>query len=218
MNTKNLISFIRFGYNPKISGDKFVLGSIGIFALCILTGAICIFGDDSSMFTLVCSCVALMLSVFLLIAIVLLSRNITFIKRIACYAVSNISIAVILTVNAFAFLYMGHVAYASLIFLLPFALGTVSSIICYSKCRRGKYVNKKNNPLFMNVAVFAAAGAAFGRIFDIDIPAETIPYALQSAILLAIVASLFAITGAPMALRLYYLKKLEEKGIQVSPE
>ena len=70
------------------------------------------------------------------------------------------------------------------------------------------YIDKKNDPKYMNLAPFAALGVAASRLFLEDLPMfENLPAELTLAICFCLLANVFSM-GAPSLLKVYYIKKV----------
>ena len=216
MDINNLKSFIKYGTDEQQSSEKFILGALGIVALSLLGG---IFGFGYPQ-TLWMSIVIYVLSIIFLTLLFILSKNLNLTKRIKCSAIITIFTTTLFTFLSAIFLAIKNVPFVALICCIPMFLAILSASVCYIRLKMKKYLNKKNNQKYNNIIGYAAIGSALGlflfRNYLTQTPIATVPPEIIVAILLELVACLFAIMGAPTFLKLYYVKKLNSEEINLN--
>ena len=209
MKPENLRSFIVYGVDEEMPQGKIIVGGLSI---CALPCIIAIAGIERTN-TIWMSVLIYLLSLSFLVTLFKASQNLDLKKRIFCSMVISIATTVLFSLSAAIILVKEGIPYGGLVCLIPTVLGIISFLVVYGRLRLNGYLNKKNNPKYKNLTVAALIGTGlsmwgFGDKLFARVEAM-LPEGAYGSILALIIASVFAIMGAPTILKLYYLHKLE---------
>ena len=203
MEIKNVKAFVRYGVDEKMTQSKVMSGSVIISLIAAVMGFIGICRQ-----IWVSPIIIFMGGITYVIWASGLSKNLTPNKRVKCTALNTVAAALLFSLCCQVFVEMCSIQYGFLLTLSPLVLGAVSFLISFIKCQMNLYIDKKNNPKYMNLASFAALGVAASGLLLEDLPMfENLPAEITLAICFCLLANAFSMVGAPSLLKVYYIKK-----------
>lgn len=215
MEFDDIKAFIRYGVDDQQTKDKMLLGALGVVIMAMLCSTFGLF----SLRTMWMSVAIYLLSPAFIITLSISSKKLDLKKRIQCSAIIVAFSIMLFTLSSAIFLVIASMPYVFFICLVPIFAACISFLICYIRLKRCRYARKKNSRKYNHMLVFAAVGCAIGyfaiRQMSAWLNSLSVPTEIVIAFILDIVACLFAIMGAPLVLKIYYISKLNSQGLSL---
>ena len=211
MDIANIKEFIKSGTNEQLLKEQIFGGTL---VLAILGYILFFFGFDYGGIPYRCSIVGYILITFSIIFTALLLKNFTLKKKIQYNALLSMMYTIIFSLASYLFMEINQISFRLLFSFIPLIFAGISIIYSTVNLKLKTFVKKKKRKNTAFVMIGTAIGIFLSKtILDTK---NMDPYTslLALSIFILIMACISAL-GAWNFLKLYYIKILESKGIDI---
>ncbi|MBQ7338473.1 MAG: hypothetical protein IJW40_08490 [Clostridia bacterium] len=209
MNTENIVAFIKHGTTVRTPRENMQAGGLLIAALACIMAALV---GKSNILFIICDVIVYIVSAFYLLYIFRMPKSLPLKAYIQVQMCNSLYAVIVFSVMSLEFFWAYNILFSVIMALCPCLLGAVSCLVSYTRCKREVYIKKTVKPSHVIATIAISLGAAVGVAGIRFIPWEQYGYDIAFAVISVILAACFSVMGMPMILKMYYIKKLEQRG------
>ncbi len=209
MNISNVKEFIKSGLNEKLLKEQIFGGSM---VLAVSAAILFMFGFQYGGMTLFCAVTGDILSILSVLGTAILTKKFDLKQKIRCNALLSSANTVIFSLAAYMFMEIEKTPFRLCFCLIPLVFAGISILYAILGLRAEIFLKKKKRKNMALIVLGTSIGIFLSKIC-FDVKDTEHPLLLLSAFLL--VFACIGALGAWNFIKLHYIKRLENQGIDI---